>query len=74
MSWLLGHQVRSALPESLVSFLEQQSRGELRSITWAESDRHTFTAHFDKNGRPFEDRIFKYRSALEQATRTRRTG
>jgi hypothetical protein len=72
--WLLGHQMRSALPDDLVRFLDAQSQGLLAAITWIEPHRLRFTAHYTKDGRPLEERVFKYRASAEQARRTRATG
>jgi hypothetical protein len=72
--WLLGHQIRSALPDELVRFLDGHSQGVLAAITWIEPQRLRFTAHYTKDGQPLEERIFKYRPPSEQSRRRRTTG
>jgi hypothetical protein len=67
----LAHEARDALPKTLVQFLDTQSRGRLKSITWIEPDRLRFTAHFEKDGQPLESRIFKYKAPLTQSKSTR---
>ena len=69
--WLIGHQLRAALPDELVRFLDAQSVGLLTAITWIEPYRLRFTAHYARDGLPFEERIFKYREPAEQTRRVR---
>jgi hypothetical protein len=66
---ILAYQLRSALPAAMVGFLENQSAGELVAITWIEPDRLKFTAHFEKEGKRFEDKVFRYKLAAQQAGR-----
>lgn len=63
----LAHERRSLLPSALVRFLHSRSEGTLSGITWFEPERHRFTAHFTRDDAPFEDRVFRYKSAIQQA-------
>jgi hypothetical protein len=63
----LTHESRSALPESFVRFLDSKSEGTLSGITWVEPNRDRFTAHYSRDGKPLEDKVFRYKSSLQQA-------
>lgn len=72
MSSLLAHQDRLSLPEELVGFLDRQSAGKLAAIMWIEPDRSSFTAYFEKDGLPFEQKVFRYRRAYDSSVVRRR--
>lgn len=59
---LVGHQERSSLPKALVKFLDSHSLGRLEAITWIEPHRERFTAHFERDGKSHEQRVFAYRA------------
>jgi len=67
MERVIGYVARGDLPELLVEFLETQSTGVLGGITWIEPDKLEFAAHYLRDGESLEQRVFRYKSAAEQA-------
>jgi hypothetical protein len=59
---LLSYQGRSALPDEMVRYLEEQSDGTLTAISWIEPNRLRFIAHYELEESKVEDRMFRHRA------------
>ena len=69
MKQTLTYQSRASLPDDFVRFLEVGAEGELMGVTWLEPNRHRLTAHYNQSGNKLEDRVFRYKAAIQQSRR-----